>query len=603
MSSWDWLCEHGRTLEGMPFDGLAYPQLQGVCDAFDDPAIREIDLEWGTRLGKTFIGHGLMLKTAGTRPRPMLLVGPSGDALTDLTANTLVPMAERCGPLSTEIVGANKRSLRFRFCRIKFGWSGSASQLADFHAWFLHANEVSKWSTNSSAEADPLPLARERVKGSPDHKILLESTPTIAGHCRIDAAVALGNDCRRWVPCPRCHKYQTLDFDHIRWDHLPDGSSDHELARKTARYVCEHCQAEIHDDQRPRMMRNGVWAPLGCHVEAGQVKGTPKREGSIWSSRLSSLYSLQTTWGVIAQTFLRSKDKPRELQNFHNSWLAKVWQPRRAKSAPEEVGQRLKGKTPRGTVPTWGRYLAIAADHQGADGGFYVFVALAMGAQHEAGLVELGVVHTLDDLWTQVIRRGYPHADGGDQMLPAIAVIDSGFEPRPVYDFSAAHPGVWPCKGSSHDLNGQPYRFVTLGLGDSKKKRMASAAVAGQRLLHVATDYWESDLQQSLDERKIGDPHSLTLFDGCEHDAEFLEQLCNGMLCDKLDARNNAKLMWVKRWDSVPNDFRDALRYGLCAARFWFDSRKGHLPPRGAVKPAPKVFSPGATRPDGRPWI
>jgi hypothetical protein len=65
-------------------------------------------------------------------------------------------------------------------------------------------------------------------------------------------------------------------------------------------------------------------------------------------------------------------------------------------------------------------------------------------------------------------------------------------------------------------------------------------------------------------------------------------------------------LLWVKKDEHVPNDFRDVIRYGLCLAQAWLDQEaaSGTVPRRTAVNTSNRkaVFYAGETRPDGRGW-
>jgi len=174
-------------------------------------------------------------------------------------------------------------------------------------------------------------------------------------------------------------------------------------------------------------------------------------------------------------------------------------------------------------------------------------------------------------------------------------MVDSGWNTRDTYQFCETHPGVMPCKGSSTDLGGLPYKVV--GLSDG-------AGGPGRReLLHVGTDYWETDVQSRLEDKLAGEPGSLTLPEGSGRDIEFVAQICNGHLKDVVDSRGNARMMWVKKEESQPNDFRDCLRYRVCLARAWLDDNGGQMPLRTQNTRTEKTFvQRGETRPDGRAW-
>jgi phage terminase large subunit GpA-like protein len=272
--------------------------------------------------------------------------------------------------------------------------------------------------------------------------------------------------------------------------------------------------------------------------------------------------------------------------------MGETWEVKRSKSTPERVGDRLRTELPRGVVPEWGRLVTVTIDQQAAEGGYRLFVVMAHGSQGQSHVVDFGLMPTLQVIWDQKIRGTYQHADGGNPVSPHAAAADSGWDTKATYDFCNQHAGMLPIKGAATDLGGRPYKLNEVESGEH----------AGQLLLTVATDFWETDLQARLDERLPGEPESLSLCKEASFDFEFLDQLCNATIADKVDSRGNAKLLWVKKDDNAANDFRDAIRYGLALARVYVDENQG-LPVRSAtVTKSKAVIHAGDARPDGRAW-
>lgn len=584
----EWLSENvtmpeGTETGGMPFSLASFPHVDGVLDAFDDPAIRMIVLQWGTRLGKTTTCLSLMAKVAGTNPRNMMFAGSTKDAAGRVVASRLYPILASTDGVKSQLLSESRRSkldVRLAACRIFIGWSGSETSLADVGAYFGVANEIDKWDSDVSDEADSLMLFLNRFKGFTNHKIILESTPTIKGRSRIEQWMGRANQHHRHVPCPLCGKYQVLRRGSegqpggIKWDRKPNGDSDADLAHRTAYYECRHCEGRIENFHRIPMLRRGIWVPDGCDVaDDGTITGTAINHGSdiVGFGPLPSWYALTETWGSFARAWIRAQKRPRDLQDVVNSYMAETWETKRKQTAPEVIGQRITGKTPAGVVPVGGLFLTVSVDRQRSEGGFNVWVVLAHGEDDRVWHIDHGLARTLDDLWGDEqnpgpMRRQYPHADGGHALVPRLSGVDSGWDTKTTYDFANARTGVIAIKGSSTDMGGKPYDLKTLG----ERTRTESE---GQPLLIVNTDFWETSLQWRLDNALAEEAGSLTLAAGTETNIEFLSQLCNGMLApDKTDTRGDAKLLWVKKEQSQPNDFRDAIRYGICLGRVWIDA-------------------------------
>jgi phage terminase large subunit GpA-like protein len=354
------------------------------------------------------------------------------------------------------------------------------------------------------------------------------------------------------------------------------------------------------------MMPRGVWVPAGCEVDHDKAMdarslppddmswliGTPTNWGSEWGSQLSVFYALFHGWGQIVSDFLGKCKSPAKLRQWINEDAGETWEARKSKSTPERIGERLRTPVPRGVVPVWGRFLTVTIDQQAAEGGYRLYVVLAHGDDFRSHVVDYGAMNTLEDVWDRVVLRQYHHEDGGNPMAPIVVSADSGWDTKRTYDFCNSHPGMVPCKGSSNDLGGKPYKLAPVQTNDRSE----------QMLFLVNTDYWETDLQARLDERTPAQAEGLGLCLGSEGDIEFLEHLCNATISDSIDNRGNAKLLWVKKNEGAPNDFRDALRYGLALAVAYVEENGG-FPPRMAIQTQRSVINGGETRPDGRPWI
>lgn len=594
----------GTETAGMPFSLAAFPHVDSVLTAFDDPKIRQIVLQWASRLGKTTTCLSLMAKVAGTNPRNMMFAGPTKDAAGRVIGSRLYPILGSAEGVRQQLPPEARRSklhVKLESCQIFVGWSGSETSLADVGAFFGHASEIDKWDDSASKEGDSLKLFVNRFKGFPDHKIIFESTPTITGRSRIEKKMWESNQHRRFVPCPHCGEFQTLvkgsegspgGFD---WDRDSNGKSDPDVAMATAHYVCKHCQKKIENHHRTIMLRAGVWVPDGCTITPdGKIHGRALKHGSdtVGFGPLASWYALTETWGNFARLWIQAQKRPRELQDVVNSYMGETWAPRKTKSTLEQVGERLKTTIPRGILPEWTRLLTVTIDQQAAEGGFRVWVVQAHGIDMRTHIVDIGISRTLTEVWDTVVRASYVHLDNGNPMTPHAAGVDSGWDTKKTYDFCNSHPGLTALKGGSNDLGGLPYKLGSVDRGDHE----------GQQLLTVGTDFWETDLQARIDERLPDEPESLSLFEGCDRDTEFLEQLCNATINDRVDARGNAKLLWEKKDATVANDFRDAVRYGLVLAHAYVKENGGMLPRSGVFTQRKTVVNKGENRPDGRSW-
>lgn len=638
-----------RDQDGRPYDHEAYPYFGapgGPMDEFDNPANRTISLQAGSRVGKTVFAQCCLLKTADIDSAPMMLASSVEQTCLDVLAR-MYGMIRNSGLqdlLRRQNENDQKQNrIEFTNCRLHGAWARSVSTLADKDICVGVGNELDKWEhLSTSKEAHPLKLFTDRFKNYQSiRKVLFESTPTIKGKSLIERLLLAGTNCRYNVPCPHCGRYQPLamgrpDTPHgVRWQTPERGRCSPEMARSTAYYQCAHGCPPILDEDRQWMISRGVWCPAGCtvkerealksaenlllpdddkkrkpHVWTGWpdcpwIAGEPHINGPDASYQLSSLYATSLTWGDIAAEFVGSASKPQELRNFVNQWEGLTWEFLKSKSTAETLMERCGTVDPLGTIPQGGLLLTVVADRQRADGGFIVWTVVAHGAEERAWLVDRGTCDTLAELWG-IITRAYPHADGGLAIVPHMAAVDSGDQTKATYDWCLQHPGrVLPIKGDDRDMQGRPYELSRL---DGKGR--TGSTYKGMHLLHVNTDYWETELQARLDERPAGAPGSLSIPGELAADIDFLEDLLNGTQEHITDKRSNTRLLWVKRHDGNPNDYRDTVRYSLCLCRAWLDAHANRLPvrlapglqPRPAETPAPAFVRQPQTRSDGG-WI
>jgi phage terminase large subunit GpA-like protein len=413
-----------------------------------------------------------------------------------------------------------------------------------------------------------------------------------------------------WVPCPHCRRYQTLRMDRVTWDKTEAGKSDKDLARRTARYVCAHCDAEIRDEHRGPMMRAGVWIPEGCGCDDEKARdaaeawkqdgrpawrgwsdspwitGTPLRDGRDAGYQLSSLYALSLSWGDIAAEFVDSKKNPQNLRNFVNQWLAETWEIASRKASWEEVAQRLiDPEITRGVVPLWASMLTMAIDRQADDR--HPWVVDAWGPGRRCASIAYGYAATPEEA-EKLALAFWPHADGGSPLRPSLVLVDSGHRPLGVYEMcdrlKAAGVPSLACKGSNVALNSD-YDVVTLGKNTSRP---------GTVLCHVDTIRSQIWVHHAIYDAKRDEEGGFALYSGSnwEHE-DFLKQLENDQPIEATDSRNNARESWERIDENTPNDYRDLKRYSYVA--MLIATRHGPIASR-RYTPAPVVQQPTRVR-------
>lgn len=455
-----------------------FPYQAGVLELFDDPEVREIYLQWGTQLGKTFLLQMLVPKIADTDPAPILF----GAADADLAGNVggriykIVEQVESLKGILPPEARRDMYKIGLGDCIVHMAWSGSPASLGDKSCRYVFCIELSKWNLKKSQEADPADLVRERVKMFFNTKIIMEGTPTVEGSCRMDALRQNATQRIRFqLPCPRCGKYIILaenqeDFINMKWDKNKEGKSDRDIATRTAYYQCTKCKGRIDNSEKITMMRAGVWAESGIdipHGFKGKVYLTPGKYKDRVHLHLSSLYSPILSWGDCAGEFIRCVNKQRGtigLQNFTNSWLANTWNPRTREYRWEDMKKYVLEKETIGKVPVGVKVLVCGIDTQD-DALFYV--VWGFGYDRETWLVDEGqltcsmTTTNEDDLYSlvlgNIVNRVYLGSEDGREWKIAIGAWDSGgHRTKEVYSVCRRVRQLLPIKGRNH----QPRRIM-----------------------------------------------------------------------------------------------------------------------------------------------
>lgn len=615
-----WAEEHIVTDLNKPYDHNRFPHIGapgGPLDAFDDHNVREIVLQWGSRLGKTFVGQVFTIYN-GTQLRLPQMFGGTNEKLALQVVQRTYKMLRQVPRLNRALVKQERMQaahlIEFWGCSVYVGWSRSAATFADKDCFRGHANEYDDWThLTTSKDGDPGDQYQERFKNHwGDRKVLFESIPKVRGKSRIEAKRLAGWNCEFQVPCPHCRTYQQIDIG----DRDTDFGLKFEVDQGVmvdAWYQCCHCHERIENHHRPAMMRRGVWVPDGCGVDhaaayevdvrspdyqwrgwskAHWITGNPSRDNEIASYRLASYSSLAVSWHDCATAYITSKDKPQKFRNFWNQWHGHTWEMRRSKSMPEVIAERCAIDLHAGIVPPWASFLTLTIDRQKADGGFCPWVVMAHHETDEiAHVIDYDTSETLEKAWEAAWGKPYSMREAGLPLYIEPVAIDSGWSPKQTYEFcqDEAHPQCVPCKGSATKSADEPYKWTDL---DESKHD-----TEGLSLLLVNTGYTETALQAMLDDGIPGEPNSLSLCIRAAKDMDFIGQLTNMTLSDKVGQDGEPVLLWVKKDESTPNDYRDCVRYGLALAQAFRDQRDAES---GADAPSGKVNV--TKRSDGRDW-
>jgi phage terminase large subunit GpA-like protein len=535
----------------------------------------------GTELGLNWVGYAIH-----HAPGPMMIVWPTTEMAQRNSKHRIDPLVEESPVLREIIAPARSRDSgntvlmkEFRGGVLVMTGANSAVGLRSMPVRYLFLDEVDAYPLDVDGEGDAIILSEARTRTFARRKILLVSTPTIAGASIIEREYEASDQRRYFVPCPHCAHRQWLRFEQLRWE--PGRPQD-------AAYVCEACEEPIAEHHKPRMLELGQW----------QAQAESRTAGF----HLSSLYSPWRRWREIAESWEKAtRAEGRSvamIKTFKNNELGETW----VEEGEAPDWQRLlerREEYPIGTVPAGGLLLTAGADVQKDRIEVSVW---AFGRGKECWLVEHRVLMgdtAREAVWQRLadlLAETWTHESGAPLPLARLAV-DTGFATQEAYAFvrRVRDGRVMAVKGAPKGvaLIGTP-TAVDVTQGGKRLRRgvkvfSVAVGIAKRELydhLRLAPEVAEDGVRPAYPAGYVHLP---------KIDAEFLQQLCAEQLVTRRDRHGFAVREWQKMRER--NEALDCYVYARAAAsaagldrfeeRHWRElERQLGLPPPGESMPS-----------------
>ncbi len=465
----EWVEKH------LEFSTRVSPSMPGRVSTHNRPYMREpladfakhevtdITLCWGAQTAKTTTAQLGLAWLIEHDPAPVLWVMPTEAMGRSWSSTRFQPFINDNACLARHKPANSDefKILEMQFDRMTMNVVGSNSpaNLASRPIAYLFCDEVCKFAKATKNEASALSLAEQRTKTFNRVKRVKTSTPTIVKDEFWDEFLA-GDQRYYNVPCPHCQKKFVFSHDEklrsLRWS--PDakdeqGRWDLNAVYDSAHYVCPHCEGQIFDYHKPRMLLAGEWIATNSRSERGHR-----------SYHLNSFYSPDVTFGKMASEFLKAKEQLFGLQDYLNGWLALPW----SDDAAEIEEKHLLAKRQEyalGTCPCpTPAAILLGADVQQS---FTNYIVRAFAADGESWLLDYGRFASVDDLTQWAAAQRY--TVGGKELKISAGMIDSGYATEHVYRacMAAAKLGIKfiPSKGSGERFLTKPIRITEMCVG------------------------------------------------------------------------------------------------------------------------------------------
>ncbi|MEO5375478.1 MAG: phage terminase large subunit family protein [Alphaproteobacteria bacterium] len=527
------------------------PYLREVMDALSpgSPYERVVFMA-GAQIGKTETGNNWVAFVIHHAPGPMMAVQPTVEGGKRWSKQRLDPLIES-PPLAGLVRTPRSRDSGntvlqkdFRGGTLIIAGANSAVGLRSMPVRYLFLDEVDGYPPDADGEGDPVQLAIQRtVTFGRRKKIFACSTPTITGLSRIESLYLESDQRQFWVPCPECDEFQVLRWSQVQW---PEGKP------RDAGYLCEHCGAVLPNGAKSRMLPRGEW------------RSRAAGDGRTAGFHLSGLYSPVgwSSWGDLAEEFIKAKDSPVRLQVFTNTKLAETWAERGDAPDWERLYERREAY-PIGVVPANACYLTAGADIQRDR---IEVEIVGWGPGRESWSIDYRILWgdtSRPEVWldlSRLVDETFPREGGGTIGIGRMAV-DSGYSTQEVYAFARQRGlrRVMVVKGVTRTS-------VLVGSASPVDVTIAGRKIgSGVKIFPVGVNLFKRQLYdwlaQSRDEAAVSQP---TYCHFPRYEPEFFKQLTAEQLVRRTTRTGYPVTEWVKT--RPRNEALDCRVYAMAAA-------------------------------------
>jgi phage terminase large subunit GpA-like protein len=564
---------------------------RGILDAMSDSRVHTVAVMASAQTGKSESELVTIWYFASQDPSSILVVLPTVDMAKDWSKERL-SQAIALNPILSKIFAASKSKNSDNTLQTKSYPGGflalvganSPVGLSSRPMRVVIGDEIDRWPASAGVEGDPMDLAAKRTQTFWNRKLIWVSTPTIKGISRIEKSYLESDQRKFYVPCPHCQTSQVLKWEQVKW-------SEFNLAPKDAVYQCEHCNELIQSSQKAQMVRKGYWQ---AHAPFEGVAGF----------HISELYSPWSSFGAMAEGFLKVKDNKERLMVWVNTSLGETFEDYEAEQLQwATLLARAEPYKPL-TVPSKGLLLTAGVDVQQDR---LVISIKAWGRQQETWLVywqELWGNPTTDEVWKQLdemLVSSYTHESGAELKIGRCSVDSSAFT-HEVYGYVRTRRqkglDVIAIKGSSTEnkpIVNRPTQQDVNYRGQTIKN--------GVQLWIVGVDTAKYTISARLRQTEPGPGYYHTPIGTAE---QYYKELCG----ERLTTRFNRGIP-KRQWEKVPGErneafdcevyaYHAALTLGIDSPRWnWDKIEASILPKEKATAAAEKT----RTEPKQGNWV
>lgn len=247
-----------------------------VQNAVHEAGVVHVAVMAAEQMGKTEIALNILGQGVECEPGPVLVVYPTDTLAREAGKKRITPMFRAVPSLRARMLerkyASTSRMIMFEHMSLTYAGSEADNATETWPYRRILTDELDRCKPGTVEKVQ----GRTTVFSDRSRLVLSISTPEYEQQ-GIHREFMLGDRRRFWVPCPRCGRFHTREFDLVEWPGMHDEqprSSMEILSGALLRCPQAECRAEIHAHHNEWQLLRGVWAPAGL---------TPQPPAAAWA--------------------------------------------------------------------------------------------------------------------------------------------------------------------------------------------------------------------------------------------------------------------------------------------------------------------------------
>lgn len=369
----EWMAENfklpSETAEAGLYDPKRAPYQIEILTAMSpqNPA-RQINLCFGTQMGKTLTEEGGMLYYAACYPRPQGFAFSNDGELKGFVKTKFDPVV-RENPAVKRLFGLGSRSTGDTVSEklypggfLRFISANTEANMRGYSIAVLFADEIDTYPRNVGGNGDPIDQLTNRTTAFPDTKKIIFSSTPANEYSLILTQIEQSTYEKYNVPCPHCRELFTFELEHFHYV-----TNEEKLEVIDAWMECPNCGYLIRNKDKTWMLdpANGArWIPTN--------PGAPKENRGFFLPSFYSPEGMGYSFKQLAQRWHNARTQKDEakrlnmLTSFYNTALCRQYHELMDTPDTRIIMQRgADSLHKRGIAPNWVNVVTTGGDVQG----------------------------------------------------------------------------------------------------------------------------------------------------------------------------------------------------------------------------------------------